>query len=274
MRERVGEAGAILAGAVRDHQPAYVFALLSGGHDSLATTWLASQHPQFSGVVHIDTGTGIPETRKFVRRVCRYYDWPLFVVRTNEDYRTLVLAHGFPGPALHQKMYQRLKDRGINAIQREFTRPKGQAIMYVSGIRRQESVKRMGYSQPVQVYRAQRWVNPLFDWSAYDVAAYCREHRLPRNPVKERLEMSGECLCGAYAKKGELALIEAFYPWTGRRLRRLEAEVHAAGFPWGWEEKPPAWFGEVKRGQRMHEAFTPLCSSCNWREQAEKDGAA
>lgn len=265
MEERVAEAKRILADAVREHRPAYVFALLSGGYDSLATTWIASQHPQFSGVVHIDTGTGVPETRRFVRRVCRYYDWPLFVFKTPEDYEALVLAYGFPGPALHRKMYQRLKDRAINAVQREFTRPKGQPIMYVSGIRQQESVKRMGYSEPVQTYKAQRWVNPLFHWSSYDVRAYCREHNLPRNEVKDNLEMSGECLCGSYAKRGELGLIELFYPWTGRRLRRLEERVTAAGFPWGWDEKPPGWYSEVKRGQRMHEAFAPLCSTCAWR---------
>jgi 3'-phosphoadenosine 5'-phosphosulfate sulfotransferase (PAPS reductase)/FAD synthetase len=274
MRERVIEAKAILDGAIRQHQPAYVFALLSGGYDSLATTWLASQHPMFSGVVHIDTGTGVPETRKFVRRVCRYYDWPLFVVQAAEDYEALVLRDGFPGPAMHRVMYRRLKDRGIDWVQREFTRPRGVPIMYVAGARLQESVRRMGNAQEVRVHKAQRWVNPLLHWSAYDVRAFCAEHNLPRNPVKDHLEMSGECLCGAYAKKGELALIEAFYPWTGKRLRRLEAKTREAGFPWGWDEQPPAWFTEVKRGQLMHEAFAPLCSSCDWRQHAPGNEAA
>lgn len=274
IQERVREAKAILDGAIREHQPAYVFALLSGGYDSLATTWVASQHPQFSGVVHINTGTGVPETRKFVRQVCRHYDWPLFVIRTPVDYEMLVLEHGFPGPPLHAKMYSRLKDRAINWVQREFTRPRGVPIMYVSGIRQQESQRRMGYATPVTVYRAQRWVNPLFHWSSYDVRAYCAQQNLPRNPVKDHLEMSGECLCGAYAKRGELALIEAFYPWTGKRLRRLEARVREAGFPWGWDEKPPAWFTKVRRGQRMHEAFMPLCSSCDWRRHAPGDDEA
>lgn len=272
MREQVAQARAILDGAIREHRPAYVFALLSGGYDSLAMTWLASQHPQFSGVVHIRTGTGIPETSKFVRRFCRQYDLPLFVYRPPDYYEDYVARYGTPGPAEHPKMYQRLKERCINMVQKDFTRPAGTPIMYVSGIRKQESKKRMGYLSPVTrgQYADGRprmtvWVNPLFYWSAEDVTRYRYAARLPKNEVKDRCHISGECLCGCMADEDEMAVIDTWYPWTGRRLRRYCQTNEQNGFPWRWGEKQPAWYRKVKRGQRMHEAFMPLCSSCEAR---------
>ena len=33
-----------------------VYALFSGGHDSLCSTFIASRHPLFQGVVHLNTG--------------------------------------------------------------------------------------------------------------------------------------------------------------------------------------------------------------------------
>jgi hypothetical protein len=64
----------------------------------------------------------------------------------------------------------------------------------------------------------------------------CHEGALPLNEVTEHLHMSGECLCGAYAKPGELDEVEFFYPHAAEPLRKLEAEAEAAGVPyckWG-----------------------------------------
>ena len=33
--------------AVAEHKPSHVFALFSGGHDSLTSTHIAAQHPSF-----------------------------------------------------------------------------------------------------------------------------------------------------------------------------------------------------------------------------------
>ena len=94
--------------------------------------------------------------------------------------------------------------------------------------------------------------------------------------------MSGECLCGAYAKSGELAQIKFFFPSTGERLENLQRRVIANGFPWRWEEGPPEWWNRMKLSQKfdqwdflqdelddeMANRVQMLCSSCEFKSEA------
>lgn len=268
--EKIAEAHAIIDRAIVEHQPKKIISLFSGGDDSFVTTHVASRHPAFSGVAHIDTGIAVTEggvslPRKFVEEVCAAQGWPLYIYRTHEDYDRLVLEHGFPGPALHYKMYQRLKDRCVYKLLKEHKAKRLDRIGLVSGIRRQESQRRMGYNNPVQRYRSQIWINALFFWTADDLAEYRQRYALARNPVKETLGMSGECLCGAYAKKGELDRICQHYPETGQRIIQLQERVKANGFDWGWEEGPPRGQRTARAEVEGATAFQPLCTSCNFR---------
>ena len=67
----IGRAARILDVAIRRHKPVNVFAMFSGGHDSVCAAHVASQRPEFSGCVHINTGIGIEKTREFVRLTCQ-----------------------------------------------------------------------------------------------------------------------------------------------------------------------------------------------------------
>ena len=124
----------------------------------------------------------------------------------------------------------------------------------------------MGHVVPYHREGARVWSSPLLDWSNSDILDYKALHHLPDNEVVDLTHKSGECLCGAFAHKGELQEIEVFYPSVGRRLRALQKQVQAAGFPWGWEEEPPRYYTEMKRGQWCLPGFSALCSSC---EQSE-----
>ena len=97
--------------AIRLYAPSKVIALFSGGYDSLCAT----QHPRFAGVLHINTGIGIPQTRHFVRATCRAYGWPLLEYRSPIRYEDIVLTDGYgmPGPALHSTVYSKLKERAL-----------------------------------------------------------------------------------------------------------------------------------------------------------------
>src|SRR5215510_12342595 len=93
----------VIEQAVLEYQPACVLGLFSGGHDSVTSTHIAAQHPAFRGVLHVNTGIGIEETREYVRQVCRDQGWPLIEEHAMEK--------GLPGgPIDHGIMYQRLKD--------------------------------------------------------------------------------------------------------------------------------------------------------------------
>lgn len=256
----------ILAGAVEEHRPVKVFALFSGGHDSLCSTHLASRSPRFDGCVHIDTGIGIDETREFVRATCRAHGWPLAEYRPPVPYEEIVLRWGFPGPAGHTLIYNRLKERCLRQLSRDHKATRSDLILLITGIRRQESRRRMGYVEPVQKKDGRVWVAPLLNWTHDDKHAYLDAHHLPRNPVVEKLCMSGECLCGAFARKGELDEIAFWYPETAARIRALEVRAAEAGVPCRWGQRPAA----AKRT-----APTPtvgLCWSCGVKKAGEDDG--
>lgn len=252
----------ILANALR-YKPRASFVGFSGGDDSLVTThWMMTNVPGCK-VFHANTGIGIEKTRRYVRETCHEQGWPLVELRANEDcgqdYRKLVLAHGFPGPALHYKMYQRLKERCVRLLVKRNKLRRRDKILIATGIRKDESQIRMGYvNREINFVGSQMWVNPLFHWPKSWFHLYIHDNKLRRNPVSEILGFSGECLCGAFAHPGEKALVRLVDPATADYLDRLELDVKAAGHNWGWEESPPTELLEAKRGQ----TFMPFCLGC------------
>lgn len=255
----------ILDQAIAEYEPAHVFSLFSGGHDSWATTHLVSRHPSFTAAVHINTGIGIPETRQFVRDQCAAYEIPLLEYKAAECkpvpqvYEELVRRHGFPGPAQHARMYNQLKERCLRQLIREHKVGRRDHIMLVTGVRAQESTRRMGHVEEIQHDGVRVWVAPIAHWSAEDVSQYIYRQSLPRNPVKEKLCISGECLCGAFAKLEERREIAHFYPDVDRELSRLEAVAAASGKPCKWGHRPPGQL--AKMSSKM-----VLCTSCQYGE--------
>lgn len=66
--------------------------------------------------------------------------------------------------------------------------------------------------------------------------------------------MSGECLCGAFAKPGELDEIGYWFPETKAEIEALEIEVRAAGHREA--------ICKLGHGQGSPSKAGPLCSSC------------
>lgn len=264
------EAYTILDQAIAEHHPSHAFAMFSGGYDSLITThltltYMLTAHPEIKMYVgHVNTGIGIEQTREFVRTTCQYYGWPLKEYRSVENYEDIVMQHGFPGPSSHRYMYIKLKERAVDQLIREHKQYMQDRILLVTGVRKQESVRRMGHVTPIQRYKTRVWVAPLLNWSKDDILDYMATYQLPRNEVVDTLHMSGECLCGSYAHKGELAEIETWYPEMGCYLRCLQERVKATGNHWEWEKQPAQWRKQVKDGQEFLPGFS-LCTSCDAR---------
>ena len=263
-----------LCDAIEDQDVAAVFGLFSGGHDSVCSTHIASKLPRFKGVIHANTGIGIPKTREYVREVCKRFDWPLYE-RTPDrfTYRDLVKGTqgreryfaGFPGgPSSHMRFYYYLKQRAIDGVVREHKRRRGDCVALVTGIRESESVRRMegGFAERVERRGDKLWLNPILDFTDRDKNRYMANWELPRNEVVDILHRSGECLCGAFTSKDEFREIELWYPEIAAEIRRLEREVQEAnpdlevGRYWG------------RRGERENPAqthFLPLCVGCEAR---------
>jgi 3'-phosphoadenosine 5'-phosphosulfate sulfotransferase (PAPS reductase)/FAD synthetase len=253
-----------------DHRASGTWALLSGGDDSLATAIVTAKAATFRGCLHIDTGIGIPETQEFVRETCRSTGWPLQVYRAvdqGQDYAALVVDHGFPGPALHYKMYARLKERALRAFIRDHKIKRHDRIVLSTGIRESESQRRMGSTEQVSRYRVQVWANPIYTWSKTDCHDTIAAAGLPRNPVVELLHMSGECLCGSFAAPDELKEIALWFPAVAERIRALEARVREAGQTracvWGQRPltRPRGWAQRDSAGRKVG----PLCQQCEFR---------
>lgn len=240
--------------------------LFSGGGDSTALLDVMHASGLATHIAHVDTTIGIPETREHVDKVAAMYDLPFIVESPGEGdrFEDWIMGHGFPGPGQHFKAYQRLKERALRKIRKQLvTNGRTERVIFLAGRRRDESARRAGIPESTREGSIV-WVSPLFDWTNEEIAFYKRERNLPTNPVSEHLHMSGECLCGAFAKPGELEEISFFYPEVGERIRKLELAVAASGAPpercvWGW--------GASRRIKGDQSESGPLCSSCEFRDE-------
>lgn len=220
-----------------------IVGLFSGGNDSTVLAHLFRDRVTHYG--HANTGIGIEQSRQFVRDTCSSWGVPLLERHppAGSTYRELVLAGGFPGPAMHWKMYHRLKLRAIEEMQRDLIRnPYRERVIFLAGRRAEESQRRTARDLPyIERRKSAVWVSPLRDWTRDDLAEYRLMHPdCPRNEVTDHLHMSGECLCGAFAGPDELGEIGFFYPSVRAEIEALEVEVTAAGTApaercrWGW----------------------------------------
>lgn len=228
--------------------------LYSGGNDSTVLAHLMKGRVDYA--VHANTTIGIEETRQFVRDTCETWGLPLLERTAPVPYRELVLERGFPGAAMHFKMFQRLKERPLDEVRRELvTHSRRERVMFIAGRRRSES-KRRQHIPLHEVDGSVIWASPLAMWTKLDLNTYrLMAGDVPVNEVSEKLHMSGECLCGAFAKPGELEEIRFWFPDVAAEIDALQEEVKAAGHGEPWCQ----WgHGRGKPSERVG----ALCSSC------------
>jgi len=251
----------IIDQAIKQYSITKVFGLFSGGHDSLCATHVASSHPAFVSAVHINTGIGVPQTRQFVRDTCKEHGWELFEYHPPVPYREIVKEHGFPGPGGHLYMYTRLKERCIRQLTREHKTHRLEHIGLVSGVRSEESTRRMRHVDAIQKEISRIWIAPIHAWDKRQCNDYIDKHNLKRNEVVDLIHMSGECLCGAFASPGEREELRLWFPDVVKEIEEIEAEVAKTEKPCVWGQKPTRIAGQ----QEM--AFMPMCVGCGKRDE-------
>lgn len=283
-RERVEELTAqsrdFIADAIDRHvthdgrMVAATVALFSGGNDS--TTLAHMLRGEVDYAAHANTTIGIEQTRDFVRNTCEEWGLPLIErkpPRESDHYRALVIAQGFPGPAMHFKMFQRLKERALMQVRSELVSdPRKERVVFIAGRRRNESQRRAHV--PISERRGSVvWVSPLVHWTKLDLTTYrLMAGDVPHNAASDLIHMSGECLCGAFAAPGEREEIDYWFPLALDEIRELEAliadrdDIPEHRKTWGWGADPAK---KALEGAPSKSGL--LCSSCDDRYQAALD---
>ena len=217
-------------------EPAY--ALFSGGKDSFATAHVLADVGMLLGCVSLETGISTPDWKTSVQAICSERDWPLHFFKTSDSYDRIVLKYGFPGPAQHGQTMNYLKGRAVRRFKKAFP-----GAILASGVRHDESARRSLSTKQESYFEGVKVIAPLFDWSTEAVWEYVRSKGYVRPQAYSTLQISGDCLCGAFARSDERAAIRYWYPEIDQRLTRLENQLnngiagdltHAVGHLWGW----------------------------------------
>jgi 3'-phosphoadenosine 5'-phosphosulfate sulfotransferase (PAPS reductase)/FAD synthetase len=245
--------------------------MFSGGNDSIVLAHLMRQRTDFFG--HANTGIGVEDTRIFVRKTCADWGVPLLErhPKPGRTYADYVRERGMPGPADHGTVFNRIKGSAFEQMAKELVEnPYQRRVLFVAGRRFTESDRRKRRKIPVMErstsIKSTVWVSPLRGWTTMDLNTYrIRFPDCPRNPVADQLHMSGECLCGANAHKGELDELSEWPCTAGAiaEIRRMEALARESGHVsercrWGW--------GAYRdRNRKITPRSAALCGACDLR---------
>lgn len=294
--ERMLTAGRkIVRDAIEEYKPIAIFAGFSGGNDSIVVTHFACT--EFgAAAIHCNTMIGVEKTRIHARTVAAKHGWHFlekYAVsegpperhkdgrpfdQTNlptgkwtdgaTSYEDFVFNFGMPGPGQHRRMYQRLKERSFEAFKRDAKAGKSRRsrVMFITGIRHDESSIRAGYQRAVTVTGSNIWVNPFYWHLKSDFSLYRDEFGLPRNPVSEVLGFSGECMCGTMGTPAELDAVEKVEPETHTYICGLQDKCESLGLPcrYGMKpEKPLKPSNDLQLSLFGNEPeFQPACVGC------------
>lgn len=273
------EPGAIIEDAFADESPSKAFVLFSGGKDSSVTLdYVWRNHPEsLTGALHINTGIGLRSTRDFAKAFCDERGIPFHEAHAPVAYEDLILRGwrsedgtrqvGFPGPAAHLFMYSWLKERALDAFVNLQKDHRLDRVALITGVRAEESVRRMGTTVNVRRDGAKVWIAPLIDWSDFDMRAHRTMYSVPMSPASSTIHISAECLCGAFGDPRELDLIETFHddPALGR-IRALEKKTESLGIA------RCRWAVALPDDPKPLDPPGPLCVGCHKFERQDVTG--
>jgi 3'-phosphoadenosine 5'-phosphosulfate sulfotransferase (PAPS reductase)/FAD synthetase len=229
------EEGGQILNQLADRDPDHIYAAVSGGDDSIAALYFAlySPHIELDGILHVDTGIGVPQSREYVEQTAEQLGLECIVIGDenirypHESYEILVQKFGFPGahPQAHSQIQVNLKDKPFN----RFAEHLDGELALISGVRKSESRRRYDTlsdltENGIQAVNNILWASPIVEFDDTDLKQYKASHDIPENMVVATLNSSGECLC-AYEDRHRLQDLKVFYPEVARQICELEFKV-------------------------------------------------
>lgn len=280
MNDLLRKSANIIQLAIDTYHPKLTVMLVSGGDDSVTGYYVArALGIQIDYIVHIDTCTGIKETRQFVEQWSATTNSPLIIREATMEFERYLHRKGFfgRGEDAHKMAYHVLKAGPLRkAISSLRKRKRNFPVMMLTGIRLSESDRRK-YNFATQTIRpdpgaeSNIFVNFIEHWSDEDLRSFMRENNLPRNPVSKALHRSAECMCGTMQSQEDRKLASILYPPWGRWLDQLEAEI-IQKWGWGWGEEMPKTAKQRLAGQLpfiMEDGFE-MCRHCLLNQETEE----
>lgn len=193
----------ILTTAIETWQPVALVSLFSGGYDSMITTHVLHRldtHGLPIQVWAIDTKLAADGWHEYVKSVAASFGWNFQIYDNEKGFRQFVkfvrntgCPHSRKG---HTWTFQRLKERGFDAILAMNKTKRSDKVLFVSGIRRSESAERQDAEEIGRVGDSNKiFCSPIIDWSNEQCDYYRVEYALPDNPFYNTVKGSGDCQC-------------------------------------------------------------------------------
>jgi len=204
------------------------FVLFSGGKDSLATLAYLKNIAKTANndltALYVDTTAGLPENTRYVKKICKYLEITLKVVKPKVDYFTLAKEWGIPSFG-YRWCCRELKIKPIEEYLDSVKEPK----VVFDGIRAAESNVRKQYI-PIWYHPSFKClsVSPLFYWSDQEVISLINSNGLPKT-LLHSLGSSTECWCGAYKTETDFKKLYGLNRDMFYKLVELE-EGNKSGF--------------------------------------------
>lgn len=200
------------------------YVMFSGGKDSLATLYylrdLARSVDREVTALYIDTTAGLPETKKYVKKVCNYLGVNLEIARPEIDFFTLAKEWGIPSFG-KRWCCRELKIKPVADFLAKIEKPK----VIFDGIRAAESFIRRQYI-PIWYHPSFNClsVSPIFDWSDEEVYAFIHSNGIPKT-ILHSMGTSTECWCGAYKTETDFKKLYDLDRKMYRKLAKVESEI-------------------------------------------------
>lgn len=200
------------------------FVMFSGGKDSLATLYylnsLAMEVEREVTALYIDTTAGLPETKKYVKKVCKYLKVNLEIVKPKKDFFTLAKEWGIPSFG-KRWCCRELKIKPVADFLAKIEGPK----VIFDGIRAEESYIRRQYI-PIWYHPSFKClsVSPIFYWTYEKVMSFNNSNGIPKT-LLHSMGTSTECWCGAYKTEDDFRKLYDLNREMFNKLSELEGEI-------------------------------------------------
>lgn len=203
MTERIKDPQQILSTAIEEWQPKSLVSLYSGGYDSAVTTHLIHTLDTHGLPIHvaaIDTQLAADGWREYVQSVADKQGWDFRIYKSDkawQQFMTQIKKFGCPkSRKMHTLVFNLLKGRVIEAIHMEMKSHRSDKTLFVSGMRRDESIFRKEAAEVQRIGHSNRiFAAPIVHWSQKDCDVYRVENDLPDNPFYGTVRGSGDCQC-------------------------------------------------------------------------------